>query len=288
MMGHGDHVVVIYGDGGALVRSLRLGDLVPAYFIDSLPTSVSSIHWHGGDAHFLADDRLELVVSGPIGEDYSADGSYPVVVSLADGSVDPLAPEIVAQVADRVCTLHRSTVDAFNGAIAFERGDLTPPLSGDDRDWDRFFHHAVKRMPLPPLPGEAADPHVGMLASEPFKLLADGEYMEADFRRGFRGALTAPAEELRRRLFASRDQVKMVREVQRATRRIKPGQLNGVQMVFLADSGHWPAIRDALAVSGASLIQIDIGIPIPPLAEEVAELPALRTVDPACADAGTD
>lgn len=285
MTGHGDHVVVIYGEGGALVRSLQLVDLVPAYFIDSLPSSVSSIHWRGGDARFLGGERLELPVSGPVTNDFKTDGSYPVIVSLSDGGVDPLAPAVVERVGGRACILHRSAVESFNRFIASERSDLAPLSPGDKNGWEPFLYQAIKRTPLPPPPAEdPEDPFAGMFDNQPFELLADGAYMEEDFRDGFRGALTASAEESPRRLFASRDQAKMVREVQRTARQIKPGELNGVVMIFLADGEHWLEIRDALADSGASLVQIDIGVPIPPLAEHVAELPPLRMIDPACAE----
>ena len=64
-IGLGENVVVIYGPGGELVRSLRLADLLPESWIRALPRSVSSLHW-GGRHHFSSDGtRLVLKVALP-------------------------------------------------------------------------------------------------------------------------------------------------------------------------------------------------------------------------------
>ena len=282
--GHGEHVVVIYGEGGALVRSLRLDQIVPAYFIDALPASVSSIHWRRGAPRFVGD-RLQVEVAGP-DRDLLAEGSFPVRIALADGMVDPIAPDLMATLTSRVCAAHVSQVRGFNDYLAFERGDLAYPVTAEKDDWRRYLHHAARR--LRPATDDSAledsaDPFASMLGETTFELLQRGEYMEKDYRDDFRLALVAPPAELRRRWFAARDQDKLVAEIERSAKKIGPGQLAGVEMRFFADAAHWPQIAAALAASGATLVQIDTGVPIPARAEDIAELPPERTIDPACA-----
>lgn len=284
MTGFDEHVVVIYGAGGALVRSLRLDQIVPAYFVDALPRSVSSIHWRSGEARFIGE-MLEVAVSEPR-DNLSEGGSFAVQIALADGSVQPIAPEKFAELGMRMCALHADRVRQFNESLAYQRGALAYPASGDKDDWQRYLHSAVERLRPREAPAEGeseTDPFAGIFGETTFELLEAGAYMDEDFRDGFREALTAPAHELRRRWFASRDQERMVAEVKRTAKKIKPGQLAGVDMRFFVDGAHWLRIRDALAASGAQLVQIDISVPISPRIEDIAELPSPRTVDPACA-----
>lgn len=286
-MGHGDHVVVIYGEGGALIRSLRLDDIVPGYFIDALPATVSSIHWRQKEPRFIGD-RLEVAVAEPDSE-LTEVGSFPVRIALANGVVEPIGAETMALLIPRVCAAHARNVGNFNSYLAFERNDLAYPATTDKDDWRRYLHHAVERL-KPADEGDDAledstDPFAGVFGETTFELLDRGAYMEKDFRDDFRLALVAPAKELRRRWFAARDQARLVSEVERAAKKIKPGQLTGAEMRFFADDAHWPRIAAVLAASGASLEQIDIATPIPPRQGDVAALPPERAINPACAAA---
>lgn len=91
-MGHGDDAVVIYDARGRLIRKSALIDFLPQAYIDTLPASVSSIHWRGG--HFLQDGGETLVLrvvepSMGLGDD---DGlTVSVRIRLADGSITPPA-----------------------------------------------------------------------------------------------------------------------------------------------------------------------------------------------------
>lgn len=285
-VGHGDHVLVLYGAEGALVRSLRLDEIVPAYFIDGIPASVSSIHWRRGEPH-LVGPGLELRVSGPRSDIGSGDDDgFPVRVSLADGSVEAIAPALMAELGPQMCAAHVESVASFNAYLADEHSDLVSPASRDRDDWRRYQYQAVERTKPRGATDEAAekssDPFASILDETVFELLGVGDYMEKDFRDGFRGALIAPLPEMRRRWFASLDQGAMVTEIERTAKKIKPGRLQGVEMRFLADAAHWPRIRHALAASGATLVQLDTGVPIPPHPDDLAQLPPERTIDPAC------
>lgn len=281
--GFGEHVVVIYGPDGALVRSLRLDQIVPAFFIDGLPRSVSSIQWRGGKARFVGE-KLELAVSEP--REDQTEGSFAVRIALADGRVEPIAPEKLAELGPRMCAAHANSVRRFNENLAYQRGDLVYPVSGNKNDWQGYLYNAVERLRPREAPAKGATETASLAdvyGEATFELLEAGAYMDEDFRDLFRDALTAPPPELHRRWFASRDQDRMVAEVERTAKRIKPGQLTGADIYFFADDAHWPRLRDALTGSGARLVQIDPSVPIPPRIEDIAALPPERTVDPACA-----
>lgn len=65
-VGHGPNVVVIYGPDGQLVRALALSAILSEEEIQSLPRSVSSMHW-GRLGTFSEDSRklfLEVNLSG--------------------------------------------------------------------------------------------------------------------------------------------------------------------------------------------------------------------------------
>lgn len=277
--GYGDDVVVIYGEKGALVRSLRLDQIVPPYFIDALPTSVSSIHWRSGEPRFVYG-ALEIGVAEP-SEDFGEDKSFPVRIAMEDGAVEPMAAEMLARLSPLVCALHTGQVKSFNEYLANERADLVYPGSTDKNAWQRYIHNAIAR--LQEVSADSADGFPSWMHDEPNILLNDGEYMEKDFRDGFRHALTIASSEEPRRWFAARDQTKMVREVERIARKTKAGQLAGVELRFFADEQHWPKIRSALAASGARLMQVDLAAPIPQRQDALADLPPARAINASCA-----
>lgn len=57
-VGYGDDVVVIYGQGGKIVKKMSLSNIVPAN--TRLPRSVSSIWW--GGKHYIDEKNLQLVL----------------------------------------------------------------------------------------------------------------------------------------------------------------------------------------------------------------------------------
>lgn len=272
-IGFGDHVVVIYDAGGTVIRSLRLDQIVPPYFVDGLPRSVSSIWWRDGEPVISNGWLLLRVADGT--EQNDKPGTFPVRIRLADGVVEPLALDLESKLKPRFCSAHIREVTGFNAGIAAERANLVLPAKLGEHDLARYAHQAMRRLSTDK---KGFDP----LNDFPFELLAKGAYMAEDFRDSFRDALQSPEREFLVRWFMSADQDLMAREVQSAARKIKPGSLAGIEFYFIADGAHWPAIRDALAASGATLVQVDPTKPIPPRADDLARLPPDRVVDPAC------
>jgi hypothetical protein len=86
-VGTGEHVVVIYGPDGSLIRSFQLSDLISEDYIFALPSSVSSIDW-GGKHQFSSNERfLELQIGVPSEDwDMSSDQRDFVTIRFASAT----------------------------------------------------------------------------------------------------------------------------------------------------------------------------------------------------------
>ena len=279
-VGHGDDVVVIYNRSGEMVRSLSLNQIVPNFFIDGFSRSVSSISWKDRDPQ-IAGQKLLLGFSAPAEND-SQKRKFTVSINLEDGTVEPIAENVIAAVKPNFCVAHKSEVASFNAQLAYERYDLVAPSpkEKDDWAWRRYVANAMERLK----PDEKMKGDDLWLGETDFELLLPNEYMEKDFRDSFRDALLVPAAELQRRWFFSKDQERMTLQIEKTARKIKVGQLTGVDMRFFADSDHWLRIRAVLLQSGAQLTQINTAVPIPQKPEMLATLPTDKQVDSACFD----
>ena len=174
------------------------------------------------------------------------------------------------------CAAHSRSVQSDNASNAFNRNDLVVPVDRSGDAWTRYQYQAVFRL----MPSDQSDMSDRMDST--FELLLPGEYMAKDFRETFRAALTADKSELPLRWFASPNLELMTTETERTARKIKLGQLAGVDMRFLTDKTHWPRLQAALSSSGATLTFIDLNTPIPQRPEVLARLPVDRTIDPDC------
>ena len=90
-MGHGAHVVVLYGSDGALLRSLKLSDVLPEYYIKSLPHSVSSIQWRK-DARFAADGKLIIPIVLPTDDRSDTSPTVELTIDPMSGTIIPVSP----------------------------------------------------------------------------------------------------------------------------------------------------------------------------------------------------
>lgn len=275
-IGFGDNVVVIYGLDGKLVRSLRLNEVVPGYFVDALPRSVSSVSWQASDPR-IDGETLKLSIKDV--DDQIKSPALEVSLSLTDGRVAPITPAVLNAVRPRFCAGHIAAVNSHNRWTAFERADLEPLVERSQDLWPRYQYQVVQRLTKAEAPNARS-----IFENDPIEMLPAGEYMAKDFLVSFRIALREPDGETPVRWFSSRDLEAMTTEIERTAKKIKPNRLVGVEMHFLTDKVHWPQIEKALSATGAKLEMADISVPIPQRPERIAELPPDREVDPACVD----
>ena len=269
-IGVGSNVVVIYGAEGDAVRSFRLDEVVPAYMTDAFATSVSSRYWHGQGTR-IEGGQLRLAIVEPGSDLLTSARAFYVDIDLATGSVAPIGDADLARWRPRACEEHRRVVAEVQRYVESERADLTAPTSSDPEAWESYGYQVARRLYWPNIP---------LVISLP----TPRKDMYAMHLTSFRHFLVAPAEEPGdRRVFVGDLQDRLVTEVERAAAGLRPAQLTGVEMTFVADAAHWPRIAAALAASGASLRQVDPAAPLPQQARLIAELPTPPTVDPACA-----
>ncbi len=273
--GFGDHVLVIYGAGGELVRSFQLTDFMPAFVVDALPRTVSSIRWRSADP-VIDQGWLDVPISSS-GTPSARSTAFQVHIRLADGQVDAATPDERNRLAGQFCPDHVARVKSINEALAFRRNPLVYPAGKDKAHWQRYQNEVVRRLSIP----DGENPSF-LFDDNSFELLPAGEYMATEFRETFRKGLMESDTGQPLRWFVARDLDAMVIEVERAAREIEPGELRGLEMRFLTDRQHWPHIETALGASGAKLTLIDVATPIPQREDVLVALPEDRVIDAAC------
>lgn len=281
--GFGENVVVLYGADGSLVRSFALSDVVPAYFVDAFPRSVSSLHWRVDGSHFEGS-WLRVSAAEP-GHDF-AEQSRAILwiqIDANSGTPQPINPERMTRLRDVVCGAHLRAVASFNEYLVRERTGLSAPESPDSRAWTAYLEQATRRL-FPVSEQDFSDPFAG----DPIYLLNPGDYMYRDYLDGFRDALEDHSLRGGRLVLGAPSQDALVAEIQRSARRIPAGSLTDRQLYIFADNMHWPAIHAALIPTGATLHQIDIEQPIEQSQQVLADLPPPRETDPACAVSTTE
>jgi len=145
-MGHGEHVVVIYGPEGKLVRSMALTDIVPADFVDALPHSVSSIQWRKREALTDAGTKVTVEMPVPGEEAYSEDAeTIAFVITLSDGTVLPPDADKweAAQCAAKKVNADLKQAEADRIAALVQ--PLTVPTTCELSDWHDYLDEAYLR-----------------------------------------------------------------------------------------------------------------------------------------------
>lgn len=144
-VGHGENVIVIYADSGALVRSLSLGELLPQDYIDDLPHSVSSLRWKAGAE--LSSDSKHLLLDVLV-PSLERDGENAVRFSIAldNGFVTPPPAtkwQAALEASDTVGRARRAREEARK---TYLREPLPAPTSCDTGDWHEYMGEAYHRL----------------------------------------------------------------------------------------------------------------------------------------------
>jgi hypothetical protein len=141
-MGGGDNVVVIYGTGGALIRSLALPDILPNYYIKALPRTVSSLWWSGEHRISENDEDVILQIVVPSDEMSIFDKKRKFVelpIRLATGEVltpDTEVWEAALAVGQKIAKLRQEQEEARD---KWFREPLTAPTRAGELDWNQYL-----------------------------------------------------------------------------------------------------------------------------------------------------
>jgi hypothetical protein len=276
-MGFGPDAVVIYGPDGQPVRALALTDIVPQDYYEALPRSVSSLWWRG-DPRFSANGRaviIPLTVPGGEGAKSSrfGDGAkVDVAISLADGQVAPL-DAAAWQKALAAGTRERAAMAAWEAArkAAF-LAPLTGPSANTERAWHDYLGEAVARTMPPEVdsmeaePGE--EPLVADFSASTTVLRQPGD---RDYAISEKWIADKFVEEWSDSIaLASLSEPQLLVVLRKLAGKMPEGSL-AKKTVFVAISAPlWPDVSAIMQRTGATLVHLDPGKPIPQRPERIA------------------
>ena len=260
-VGRGDNVLVFYGSDGTLIRSLKLTDLLPDYYIKALPSSVSSTGWHS-DVRFGADGKLIIPILQPSDDRSDRSKTVDMIVDPANGGLVPVDParwsaalEAGRRVAAAKDEDERKARDTF---IA----PLLGPTTIGEREWHQYLTEAFFRL----------DPD--WKENYPAtKILRDAQ--SANYKPSvewLRETLLETEMEADRVMVASPSSPdNLIVELGKIVREMRPRQLKAATIYFAAPPSHRDRLLSVLAPSGAKLIHIDSTVPIPQRADHLAQ-----------------
>ncbi len=258
-MGYGENVVVIYGPRGELVRSLKLSDFLPEYYIEALPRTVSSMLWSGEHSISDGDGMLVLRIVVPSERD---EGEHYVErrIRLATGQVqqtnDPSWQRALAEAA-RVARAKKAADAAEEAAF---RAPLLGPANYDAAAWHDYLREAFER--LAPDWRDGSTSTSVLLASDAEDYLPTLNGLRRSLSQGSVGnvAIASPV--------SPENLVRVLTDIVRTS---KPGFLRGVRVYVAVPAGYRGPIAAALGPSAATFIHIDPSIPIPQRPERIEQ-----------------
>ena len=145
--GHGENVLVIYREDGSLVRSMKLTDIVPQYYKDTLSHSVSSVHWRT-DARFLEnEDAIILEIYGP-GSSFDTRDISPVAlkIDLNSGEIVARREPHWSRALSKARVLALEQVEYTIDYQLMLRNPVTAPENCDIGRWRNYLREASARV----------------------------------------------------------------------------------------------------------------------------------------------
>ena len=263
-MGFGDDTIALYDGNGELIRAMGLDGFLPEEYEQALPRTVSSIHWRGSPR--ISDDGLELIVPVVVPEE--ADGAssedekvahVDVRFQLSNGRLTrDSGPSWIQALSKARAAYARVNEEAAAAKRRFI-APLEAPVTENVTDWHLYLREVFFRLDPDWEEGYPAT-HV---------LPARGS---TDFNRmsGYIGE--ALIDELNAdgvMMFASLSQVALRDVVLAQARRVAPRALSRARIYIAVDSMHFQPIRNALAHTGANVVQLDVELSIPQRSERL-------------------
>lgn len=260
--GRGNHVVVIYGPDGSMIRSLGLEDFLPADYIKALPRSISSVEWSG--RHRISADEKNLILKVIMPAEFGARGPdrfVDVRIDLATGQPLPLRgrawERALAQASRALATIREAEAKALAARIA----PLIGPSTTEEPDWHQYLEEAFFRLDPD---WEEGYPAKQILRSptardyEPSEKWLREELLSRPAARVI--SIASPA--------SPGNLVKVLTEI---GRKIEPGALKESRIYVAVEPAYHDRITTALAPTGAALILLDPAQPIPQRKERLPE-----------------
>lgn len=263
-IGRGQHVIVIYDRQGRVIRSLELSDIIPPEWIRGLRHSVSSTSWAG--EHRFSGKHLILEVILPSTGGRSGESAFvDISLNLETGAVSPVDQNAWASALGKVEAVNRS-------------------MDAAEAERDRRFREPL-RVPAEPTEGTMYE----FLIEAFFRISPDWDdgypatkvlrHPEADNYAASEGWLREALVDSysgRTIMIAGLSESALVELLVRIGPDLAPKSLTDVTVYVVVSAEAWPAVRRALAHTGAALVHLDTALDIPQRPERLDRYSAGR------------
>lgn len=254
-MGGGNDAVVIYGPNASVVRALSLRDILPDYYVEALPRSVSSIWWSG--EHHVAEPRDTLILRVVVPSEHDNVNSKRYVdlpLLLATGEVRSPMSGQWQWALTQAASVAKAKREAEKSHDLWFRSPLIGPKNSSESDWQTYLMEAFFR-----LDANWKDdfPWKTILRSPVDKDYADSEAWireDLDGTGGYGGTMMIASP-------ASPDN--LIRFLQSTVRGLKKGTLKGRRVYVCVPAAYRDRAEEALKATGATFVFLDPNAPIP-------------------------
>jgi hypothetical protein len=254
--GYGPNAVVVYGADGRIVRRIALADILPDFYIDALPHSVSSIGWRREPR--FSDDGARIMLPIVIPEQgYIRDArTIDLTIPLSDGAPSFTDTEGWRRAKTAGCQVRNARLAAEAERKEAFLAPLRRPRINDQGGWHDYLREAIARRF-----GDGRSAWTTVLR----KPDAPDYAVSEDW---VRERLTDP--KVGDAAIATLSEDHLVTVVRRIAASIPAGRMRGNTLYFAVSADRWPAIETALRPLGATLVHLDPDVPIDQRPERIA------------------
>ncbi|MEM6476487.1 MAG: hypothetical protein AAF687_10005 [Pseudomonadota bacterium] len=166
--GHGENVVVIYGADGSVVRSMKLTDIVPEFYMATLSHSVSSVDWREDEGLNADGETIFIDIYRPGQSHFSSSDNKTLrfTIDLSDGRVG--LPEAGAW--EKALSEARVLALALvRENLAYEqmmRNPIKAPAGCGPAGWRTYFYEVSQREAPQGEDADYVSPHILLPVSE--------------------------------------------------------------------------------------------------------------------------
>lgn len=259
-MGYGPNVIVLYGPDGKIVRRMTLSDILPAFYVESMSHSVSSIDWRDAPRFSGDGTHILLPIAIPREDNGARSETVDMAVAVADGAVSFPDPARWRAARNEGCRVYRANRAGEAALRAEFIAPLRRPSANDELGWHNYLHEAIARRF-----GDGPSQWTTVLR---FPGAADYAVSEQWVRERLSDPSMGDAA------IATLSEPNLVAVLRRIVPTVAPGTQKGRTLYIAVSARYWAQVKAALRPLGATLVQFDPDIPIAQRPERLARLKA--------------
>lgn len=241
--GYGPNAVVLYGADGRIVRRFALADILPGFYIDALPHSVSSIQWRKQPRFSDGGDGIVLPIVIPE-HGYIRDArTIDLTIRLSDGTSSFTDTGGWRRARTAGCQVRNARLAAEAEQKEAFLAPLRRPRINDQGGWHDYLREAIARRF-----GDGRSAWTTVLR----KPDAPDYAVSEDW---VRERLTDP--KVGDSAIATLSEDHLVTVVRQIAASVPAGRMRGKTLYVAVSADRWPAIETALRPLGATLVHFD-------------------------------